>query len=570
MTSEAFKSNNGGLFDALSNNVVSGVGSTIASGLSSLSGGASHSGPANTSILSSSSNSGTVGGNVSTATANANSNTSSASNNASNLNVLKIINIPNDLSRREASTIFSLVIDDIISIDINDFAVWAYFKNSQTCLTTAKLLDGKCIFGKDFGPIKIDYECGGFKSTAASTSSLGASFNNLRLGQQANQRSRFLFGDPFLSSTTSHQPNLDLNDLSSQSFLMMDSHHDSIVRDPWNNQLPISSAPQTPGVSSQAHTPFDWNSHANSTSHGLVSGTANSNSHEQPQSQSQPQSQAERRRTSSAFFNNSLLPLGSNLPLNSMNSISLSSGPGINASPGLSGTNATSASGATNVQTSDSQNPGSNQNSTNGAAQTGQNAPKPGNVNAQGSQQSSQGSQSGMSPLLNLNTATSNSKKDVPDLSLLARVPPPANPADQNPPCNTLYVGNLPPDATELELRALFSPQKGFRRLSFRTKNLSLSNSGLGSNHSHGPMCFVEFEDVAHATRALAELYGRTLPRSGASNGKGGIRLSFSKNPLGVRGPGNPRRSSNNQMQNSNSSNSYGGIGNYGYLNCNK
>ncbi|SCU98310.1 LAMI_0F14026g1_1 [Lachancea mirantina] len=124
------------------------------------------------------------------------------------------------------------------------------------------------------------------------------------------------------------------------------------------------------------------------------------------------------------------------------------------------------------------------------------------------------------------------------DLSLLARVPPPANPADQNPPCNTLYVGNLPPDATEQELRQLFSGQKGFRRLSFRNKNTN--------GNGHGPMCFVEFEDVAHATRALAELYGRQLPRTGTNhNNKGGIRLSFSKNPLGVRGP-NSRRSGNN------------------------
>lgn len=123
------------------------------------------------------------------------------------------------------------------------------------------------------------------------------------------------------------------------------------------------------------------------------------------------------------------------------------------------------------------------------------------------------------------------------DLSLLARVPPPANPADQNPPCNTLYVGNLPPDATEHELRQLFSGQRGFRRLSFRNKN----NNGNG----HGPMCFVEFEDVAYATRALAELYGRQLPRANSSHSnKGGIRLSFSKNPLGVRGP-NSRRGGN-------------------------
>lgn len=116
-------------------------------------------------------------------------------------------------------------------------------------------------------------------------------------------------------------------------------------------------------------------------------------------------------------------------------------------------------------------------------------------------------------------------------------MPPPANPADQNPPCNTLYVGNLPPDATEHELRQLFSGQRGFRRLSFRNKN----NNGNG----HGPMCFVEFEDVAYATRALAELYGRQLPRANSSHSnKGGIRLSFSKNPLGVRGP-NSRRGGN-------------------------
>lgn len=60
----------------------------------------------------------------------------------------------------------------------------------------------------------------------------------------------------------------------------------------------------------------------------------------------------------------------------------------------------------------------------------------------------------------------------------------------------------------------------------------------------------VQFEDVAHATRALAELYGRALPRPNGGNGKGGIRLSFSKNPLGVRGPGNSRRTSTNPAPN--------------------
>jgi hypothetical protein len=103
---------------------------------------------------------------------------------------------------------------------------------------------------------------------------------------------------------------------------------------------------------------------------------------------------------------------------------------------------------------------------------------------------------------------------------------PPANPADQNPPCNTLYVGNLPIDTSEEELKAMFSRQRGYKRLCFRTKQ-------------NGPMCFVEFEDVTFATKALHELYGQPLHNSV----KGGIRLSFSKNPLGV-------RSGQNQGQN--------------------
>ncbi|KIK67648.1 hypothetical protein GYMLUDRAFT_786894 [Collybiopsis luxurians FD-317 M1] len=101
---------------------------------------------------------------------------------------------------------------------------------------------------------------------------------------------------------------------------------------------------------------------------------------------------------------------------------------------------------------------------------------------------------------------------------------------DQNPPINTLYVGNLPisppplgcpPDILEESLRELFRTRPGFRRLSFKQK-------------STGPMCFVEFEDVNAATRTMNELYGNTL--NGLVKG-GGIRLSYSKNPLGVRTP---------------------------------
>ena len=95
---------------------------------------------------------------------------------------------------------------------------------------------------------------------------------------------------------------------------------------------------------------------------------------------------------------------------------------------------------------------------------------------------------------------------------------PPTNAPEQNPPCNTLYVGSLPADTSEDELKDLFSKQKGYKRLCFRTKQ-------------NGPMCFVEFEDVSFATKALQELDGHSLHNST----EGGIRLSFSKNPLGVR-----------------------------------
>ncbi|EEB97489.1 hypothetical protein MPER_03182, partial [Moniliophthora perniciosa FA553] len=105
------------------------------------------------------------------------------------------------------------------------------------------------------------------------------------------------------------------------------------------------------------------------------------------------------------------------------------------------------------------------------------------------------------------------------------------NRMDQNPPINTLYVGNLPtspppmgyhsPDILEESLRELFRLRPGFRRLSFKQKN-------------SGPMCFVEFEDVSAASKTMNELSGNTL--NGLVKGQG-IRLSYSRNPLGVRTP---------------------------------
>ncbi|KAL4081529.1 hypothetical protein V8B97DRAFT_1863377 [Scleroderma yunnanense] len=112
---------------------------------------------------------------------------------------------------------------------------------------------------------------------------------------------------------------------------------------------------------------------------------------------------------------------------------------------------------------------------------------------------------------------------------------------DQNPPINTLYVGNLPTGTVggfptghlEDSLRELFSRRPGYRKLCFRQK-------------SNGPMCFVEFEDVHYATKALSDLYGNTL---GGLVKNGGIRLSYSKNPLGVRTPTSAGAGSSLQQQ---------------------
>jgi len=111
-------------------------------------------------------------------------------------------------------------------------------------------------------------------------------------------------------------------------------------------------------------------------------------------------------------------------------------------------------------------------------------------------------------------------------IGLQSTLLPATKPADQNPPINTLYVGNLPaapspshpPNLLEDSLRHLFGQCVGFKRLSYRQKLT--------------PQCFVEFVDVPSATRAMRELYGHTL------NGlvRGGIRIAYSRNPLGQRG----------------------------------
>lgn len=62
----------------------------------------------------------------------------------------------------------------------------------------------------------------------------------------------------------------------------------------------------------------------------------------------------------------------------------------------------------------------------------------------------------------------------------------PVNNTKDNPPCNTLFIGNLSESTNEDELRGLFVGQPGFRQLKLVRGARSVT-------------CFVEFSDVASA-----------------------------------------------------------------------
>mmetsp|Transcript_15355 Transcript_15355/g.42921 ORF Transcript_15355/g.42921 Transcript_15355/m.42921 type:complete len:326 (+) Transcript_15355:234-1211(+) len=102
--------------------------------------------------------------------------------------------------------------------------------------------------------------------------------------------------------------------------------------------------------------------------------------------------------------------------------------------------------------------------------------------------------------------------------------PPPAQPAayqqmtntKDNPPCNTLFIGNLGDHVNEVELRALFSHLPGFSQLKM-------------VRNSRSTTCFVEFTDVASAMLVHQSQQGAILQ----SSDRGGIRIQYSKNPFG-------------------------------------
>ncbi|KAL9257961.1 RNA-binding protein with multiple splicing-like protein [Drosera capensis] len=71
-----------------------------------------------------------------------------------------------------------------------------------------------------------------------------------------------------------------------------------------------------------------------------------------------------------------------------------------------------------------------------------------------------------------------------------------------NPPCNTLFIGNLGEGVIEEELRGLFSVQLGFKQMKVLRQE----------RHT---VCFIEFEDVNSAANVHHNLQGAVIPSSG-------------------------------------------------------
>ncbi|KAK6911116.1 RNA recognition motif domain [Dillenia turbinata] len=90
----------------------------------------------------------------------------------------------------------------------------------------------------------------------------------------------------------------------------------------------------------------------------------------------------------------------------------------------------------------------------------------------------------------------------VPPVPMPAPAPVPAHNTylpvqnnKDNPPCNTLFIGNLGENINEEELRGLFSVQPGFKQMKVLRQE----------RHT---VCFIEFEDVNSATNVHLNLQG--------------------------------------------------------------
>ncbi|XP_073144183.1 uncharacterized protein [Henckelia pumila] len=87
-----------------------------------------------------------------------------------------------------------------------------------------------------------------------------------------------------------------------------------------------------------------------------------------------------------------------------------------------------------------------------------------------------------------------------------------------NPPCNTLFIGNLGENINEEELRVLFGAQPGFKQMKIIRQE----------RHT---VCFIEFEDVNSAAHVHHSFQGAVIPSSGSV----GMRIQYPYNPFGRR-----------------------------------
>ncbi|KAM7483968.1 hypothetical protein LguiB_008551 [Lonicera macranthoides] len=79
-----------------------------------------------------------------------------------------------------------------------------------------------------------------------------------------------------------------------------------------------------------------------------------------------------------------------------------------------------------------------------------------------------------------------------------------------NPPCNTLFIGNLGENINEEELRGIFILQPGFKQMKILRQE----------RHT---VCFIEFEDVNSATNVHRSLQGAVIPSSSSI----GMRIQY-------------------------------------------
>ncbi|XP_028399533.1 protein couch potato-like [Dendronephthya gigantea] len=97
---------------------------------------------------------------------------------------------------------------------------------------------------------------------------------------------------------------------------------------------------------------------------------------------------------------------------------------------------------------------------------------------------------------------------------------PPAMVTNDNPVCSTLFVANLGQSCTETELHNFFARTLGFKRIKMLNKG-------------NAPCCFVEYQDVYHASVAMNMLQGHAMPSS--EGVRGGIRIEYARSRMGER-----------------------------------